>query len=279
VASTISADPAASTQLLDHPWDQADQARHRVPRQTRTGSPLLGVTATMAATFGAAGLTAAAAGPAAAAEPAVAAPDDSAQSAADPGLALAARIQQQADTRRTAAEETARLAAAQEAEARRAAAAAVGTPASAPATAAPADTRTAAESAPAAFAAPLAAFTLGTPYGPGGAYWASLHTGLDFEAPVGTPVTAVASGPVTSAGWAGSYGYRVVQTLPDGTEIWYCHLARLAATSGPATSATVLGAVGATGSVTRPRLHLEVRPGGGAPIDPQSWLRDRGVQV
>ncbi|GAA5006977.1 M23 family metallopeptidase [Kitasatospora paranensis] len=275
MASTISADPAASTQLLDHPWDQADQARHRVPRQTRTGSPLLGVTATMAATFGAAGLTAAAAGPAAAAEPAVAAPDDSAQSAADPGLALAARIQQQADTRRTAAEETARLAAAQEAEARRAAAAAA-TAAPAPAAA---DTRAAAESAPADFAAPLAAFTLGTPYGPGGAYWASLHTGLDFEAPVGTPVTAVASGPVTSAGWAGSYGYRVVQTLPDGTEIWYCHLARLAATSGPATPATVLGAVGATGSVTRPRLHLEVRPGGGAPIDPQSWLRDRGVQV
>jgi murein DD-endopeptidase MepM/ murein hydrolase activator NlpD len=275
VASTISADPAASTQLLDHPWDQADQARHRVPRQTRTGSPLLGVTATMAATFGAAGLTAAAAGPAAAAEPAVAAPDDSAQSAADPGLALAARIQQQADTRRTAAEETARLAAAQEAEARRAAV----TAAPAPATAAPADTRAAAESAPADFAAPLAAFSLGAPYGPGGAYWASLHTGLDFEAPVGTPVTAVASGPVTSAGWAGSYGYRVVQTLPDGTEIWYCHLARLAATSGPATPATVLGAVGATGSVTRPRLHLEVRPGGGAPIDPQSWLRDRGVQV
>ncbi|MFC7184383.1 M23 family metallopeptidase [Kitasatospora paranensis] len=275
MASTISADPAASTQLLDHPWDQADQARHRVPRQTRTGSPLLGVTATMAATFGAAGLTAAAAGPAAAAEPAVAAPDDSAQSAADPGLALAARIQQQADTRRAAAEETARLAVAQEAEARRAAAAAA-TAAPAPAAA---DTRAAAESAPADFAAPLAAFTLGTPYGPGGAYWASLHTGLDFEAPVGTPVTAVASGPVTSAGWAGSYGYRVVQTLPDGTEIWYCHLARLAATSGPATPATVLGAVGATGSVTRPRLHLEVRPGGGAPIDPQSWLRDRGVQV
>ncbi|MFD9124634.1 M23 family metallopeptidase [Kitasatospora sp. NPDC059571] len=271
MASTTSADPtAAPTQLLDHPWEQADPARHRLPRQTRGGSPLLGVTATMAATFGAAGLTAAAAGPAAAAEPAVSAPDG-AQGAADPGLALAARIQQQADTR-TAAEETARLAAAQEAEARRAAAA-VQAPVAAPA----ARPRTDAPSAP--FAAPLSGFSLGAVYGPGGSHWAALHTGLDFEAPAGTPVTAVGDGTVTSAGWAGSYGYRVVQTLPDGTEIWYCHLARLGATSGHAPTGTVLGAVGATGSVTSPRLHLEIRPGGGAPTDPQPWLQARGIRV
>ncbi|MFD0529435.1 hypothetical protein ACFQ1I_25185 [Kitasatospora arboriphila] len=63
MASTHSADStAAATQLLDHPWEQADQARHRMPRQTRGGSPLLGVTATVAATLGAAAMTAAAAG-------------------------------------------------------------------------------------------------------------------------------------------------------------------------------------------------------------------------
>ncbi|MEV6209178.1 M23 family metallopeptidase [Kitasatospora sp. NPDC051914] len=255
MASTHSADPtAAATRLLDHPWEQAEQARHRLPRQTRGGSPLLGVTATMAATFGAAGLTAAAAGPAAAAEPAVSVPDEAPD--ADPGLALAARIQQQAD-HRTAADEAARLAAAQEAEARRAAQAAVEAT---------------------ALALPTTGYTLGTQYGPSGSHWAHLHTGLDFEAATGTPVTAVGPGTVTSAGWAGSYGYRIVQTLPDGTEIWYCHLARLATTDGPVERGTVLGAVGATGSVTSPRLHLEVRPGGGAPVDPLSWLRSHGVQ-
>ncbi|GJF32375.1 hypothetical protein KNE206_50750 [Kitasatospora sp. NE20-6] len=257
MASTHSAEPtAAATQLLDHPREQADQARHRMPRQTRGTSPLFGVTATMAATFGAAGLTAAAAGPAAAAEPAVSAPDEAADTAADPGLALAARIQQQADNRRTAADEAARLAAAQEAEARRAAQAAVDD---------------------AALALPTTGYTLGTPYGQSST-WAHLYTGLDFEAPAGTPVTAVAAGTVTSAGWAGSYGYRVVQTLPDGTEIWYCHLSRLAATDGRAERGAVLGAVGATGTVTTARLHLEVRPGGGAPVDPLGWLRSHGVQ-
>ncbi|RAG82895.1 M23 family peptidase, partial [Streptacidiphilus pinicola] len=44
---------------------------------------------------------------------------------------------------------------------------------------------------------------------------------------------AVGAGVVTDAGWAGSYGYRVVQTLPDGTEIWYCHLSAIAAPHGP----------------------------------------------
>ena len=257
MASTHTAEPtAAATQLLDHPREQADPARHRMPRQTRGAGNLLGVTATMAATFGAAGLTAAAAAPATAAEPAVSAPDEASDTAADPGLALAARIQQQADTRRTAAEEVARLAAAQEAEARRAAQAAVDA---------------------AALALPTTGYTLGAPYGRSNT-WAHLHTGLDFEAPAGTPVTAVANGTVTSAGWAGSYGYRIVQTLPDGTEIWYCHLSRLAATGGSVERGAVLGAVGATGTVTSARLHLEVRPGGGAPVDPLGWLRSHGVQ-
>ncbi|MEU2626493.1 M23 family metallopeptidase [Kitasatospora sp. NPDC007106] len=255
MASTHSADStAAATQLLDHPWEQADQARHRMPRQTRGGSPLLGVTATVAATLGAAGMTAAAAGPAAAAEPAVSAPDQAADSA-DPGLALFARIQQQAD-HRTAADEAARLAAAQEAEARRAAQAAVEAT---------------------ALALPTTGYTLGAQYGPGG-HWAHLHTGLDFQAATGTPVTAVGNGTVTSAGWAGSYGYRIVETLPDGTEVWYCHLNRLAVTDGPVERGTVLGTVGATGSVTTPRLHLEIRPAGGAPVDPLGWLRSHGVQ-
>ncbi len=70
----------------------------------------------------------------------------------------------------------------------------------------------------------------------------------------------------------------MIQTLPDGTEIWYCHLSAITTASGSVTPGTVLGKVGATGNVTGPHLHLEVRPGGTAPIDPLPWLQAHGVQ-
>ncbi|MGF1431838.1 M23 family metallopeptidase, partial [Kitasatospora sp. LaBMicrA B282] len=131
--------------------------------------------------------------------------------------------------------------------------------------------------APGTVRLPVAKYTLTARYGQGGAHWAHLHTGLDFAAPAGTPVTAVAGGTVSSAGWSGAYGYRVIQTLPDGTELWYCHLASIAVGSGPVAPGTLLGGVGATGNVTGPHLHLEVRPGGGAAVDPGDWLRAHGV--
>ncbi|WP_441250882.1 M23 family metallopeptidase [Kitasatospora sp. McL0602] len=266
MASTHSpANPGAATKLLDEPADL--QARHRMPRQTRTGGPLIGVTA-MAASLGATGFAAAV--PAAAAVPvpppaSAAAAESTIELSADPGLALAARIQQQADGQRTSAEETARLAAAQEAEAKRAAQQA----------------EAEAESAGAAltaFTLPAANYTLTAHYGQSGSYWSHLHTGLDFAAPTGTPVTAVGAGTVSSAGWSGAYGYRVIQALPDGTEIWYCHLSAITTASGAVTAGTVLGKVGATGNVTGPHLHLEVRPDGAAPIDPLPWLQAHGLQ-
>nr|WP_033258885.1 M23 family metallopeptidase [Kitasatospora sp. SID7827] len=248
--------------MLDHPAE-TEAARHRLPRQPRTGAPLLGVTA-MTAALSATGLAAAPAVQAATAPAPVSAADQAADGplAADPGLALAARILQQADGQRTAADETARVAAAEEAEAKRAereaeAEAATGRPEA---------------------ALPVAGYRLTAEFAQAGAHWAHLHTGLDFAARTGTPVTAVAAGTVTAAGWSGAYGYRVIQTLPDGTELWYCHLSRISTPAGPVTTDTVLGTVGATGNVTGPHLHLEVRPAGGAPVDPLPWLRQLGLQ-
>lgn len=244
--------------LLNHP----DQTRHRMPRQPRSGGPLLGVSAMTAAlsatTFAAA--TPANAAPLPPAPPAVSA-EDAQPLSADPGLALAARIQQQADGQRTAADETARLAAAQDAESRRAAQ----------------ETRARQTEQRTAFTAPTSNYELTAHYGQSGSYWAHLHTGLDFAAATGTPVTAVGAGTVTSAGWSGAYGYRVIQTLPDGTEIWYCHLSSISTASGEVAPGTVLGKVGATGNVTDPHLHLEIRPAGATPVDPLEWLRAHGV--
>ncbi|MCC3774192.1 M23 family metallopeptidase [Streptomyces sp. UNOB3_S3] len=128
------------------------------------------------------------------------------------------------------------------------------------------------------FTLPVASYTLTAGFGQAGNMWSANHTGEDFAAPTGSPVKAVGGGTVTQAGWAGAYGYRVVLTLDDGTEVWYCHLSSMVVTSGKVGTGTVIGRVGATGNVTGPHLHLEVRPGGGAPVDPLSWLRGRGLE-
>ncbi|MFE0191318.1 M23 family metallopeptidase [Streptomyces sp. NPDC058989] len=129
------------------------------------------------------------------------------------------------------------------------------------------------------FIAPVSSYTLTASFGQAGDRWAADHTGQDFAAPTGTPVKAVHSGTITQAGWAGSYGYRIVLTLDDGTELWFCHLSSMVKTSGKVNTGDVIGRVGATGNVTGPHLHLEVRPGAGDPIDPMPWLRDHGVNV
>jgi murein DD-endopeptidase MepM/ murein hydrolase activator NlpD len=108
--------------------------------------------------------------------------------------------------------------------------------------------------------------------------WSHFHTGLDFAAPTGTPIMAVAGGTITDVGYSGAYGNRTVETLADGTELWYCHQN----TFGTSVGATVrpgqvIGYIGSTGNVTGPHLHLEVHPGGGDPVDPYAALVAHGL--
>ncbi|MET9957812.1 M23 family metallopeptidase [Streptomyces sp. NPDC006326] len=129
------------------------------------------------------------------------------------------------------------------------------------------------------YSLPTSAYTLTSHYGVAGSMWSSgYHTGLDFAAPTGTPVKAVAGGTITSAGWSGAYGYRIVLELEDGTEIWYCHLSSMSVTSGQVGAGETIGRVGATGNVTGPHLHLEVRKGGST-VDPLAWLQSKGLSV
>ncbi|GGY04526.1 M23 family metallopeptidase [Streptomyces hiroshimensis] len=128
------------------------------------------------------------------------------------------------------------------------------------------------------FRLPLASYTLTAGFGQAGNMWSANHTGEDFAAPTGTPVKAVGGGTIVQAGWAGAYGYRIVLRLDNGTELWFCHLSSMVVTSGKVAPGQLIGRVGATGNVTGPHLHLEVRPGGGAPIDPLGWLRGKGLQ-
>ncbi|AQT73208.1 MULTISPECIES: M23 family metallopeptidase [Streptomyces] len=223
-----------------------------------------------------------------------------AERGADAGEVLRNRILQQAESQQGAAEAAARAeaerlareAAAQEAKDKLEEARQAAEEAKAQAEAKAAEEAEAARKAAEAKAAqeraaasagswslPTSAYTLTSHYGVSGSMWSSgQHTGLDFAAPTGTPVKAVGAGKITSAGWSGAYGYRIVLELEDGTEVWYCHLSSMSVTSGPVGAGDTIGRVGATGNVTGPHLHLEVRKGGST-VDPLAWLESKGLNV
>ncbi|BBC34454.1 Peptidase, M23 family [Streptomyces graminofaciens] len=130
------------------------------------------------------------------------------------------------------------------------------------------------------FTLPTSSYTITSTFGQAGSYWSSgYHTGLDFAAPTGTLIKAVHSGTITQAGWDGSYGYKTVLTLDDGTELWFAHQSSIGVKVGQkVATGEVIGRVGATGNVTGAHLHLEVHPGGAASgIDPAAWLRSKGL--
>jgi murein DD-endopeptidase MepM/ murein hydrolase activator NlpD len=108
--------------------------------------------------------------------------------------------------------------------------------------------------------------------------WSSYHTGLDFNGNTGDQIHAIANGVVVSASYDGSYGNKTVVRLEDGTEIWYCHQNAFFVSAGDTVRAgEVIGEVGATGHVTGSHLHVEVRPGGGDPVDPYTAMQQHGL--
>lgn len=125
---------------------------------------------------------------------------------------------------------------------------------------------------------PLATYHLSAGFGLTGPLWEAEHGGQDFGAGLGEPIVAVAAGTVTEVAYAGPYGLRTVVTLPDGTEVWYCHQSEVSVVAGQRVDlAEEIGRVGSTGNSTAPHLHLELRPGGGAPVDPVPWLVGQGL--
>jgi murein DD-endopeptidase MepM/ murein hydrolase activator NlpD len=126
---------------------------------------------------------------------------------------------------------------------------------------------------------PTVGYTLTARFGQSSGLWAHFHTGLDFAAPTGTPIYAVANGVITFTGWDGSYGNKTVETLDDGTQIWYAHQSFIGVTVGQrVVQSSQIGRIGSTGNTTGPHVHIEVRPGGGQPVDPYPQFLAHGVQ-
>jgi murein DD-endopeptidase MepM/ murein hydrolase activator NlpD len=97
-----------------------------------------------------------------------------------------------------------------------------------------------------------------------------LHAGIDFAAPMGSPVYAVSDGVVTYAGWHGGHGNYVRLEHGGGIDTGYGHMSRIAVAPGSHVSrGQVIGYVGSTGLSTGPHLHYELYRGG-QPVNPMS---------
>ncbi|GAB4003754.1 M23 family metallopeptidase [Nocardioides ultimimeridianus] len=126
---------------------------------------------------------------------------------------------------------------------------------------------------------PVVHYRLTGRFGDVSGLWRTVHTGLDFAAPEGTPIHAIAEGVVLSTGYDGSYGNKTVVRLDDGTVLWFCHQSAFEVKVGQRVEpGQVIGLIGATGNTTGPHLHLEVHPHGGDAIDPFTWLVHQGLE-
>lgn len=102
--------------------------------------------------------------------------------------------------------------------------------------------------------------------------WGSMHTGVDWGCPIGTPVRASASGTVVRAGWYAGYGYCVDIRHTDGSMTRYGHLNSIAVSYGQQVSqSSVIAYSGNTGNSTGPHVHFEIWLNGVA-VNPLNYV-------
>ncbi len=107
------------------------------------------------------------------------------------------------------------------------------------------------------------------------------HLGVDYAAPVGTPVWAAAPGVIVQRGPAGGAGNLVMIKHDGGIETAYMHLSKFAdgqKVGQRIAAKTVIGYVGTTGLSTGPHLHFGVKQNGDY-IDPTKLTPIRGKGV
>lgn len=98
------------------------------------------------------------------------------------------------------------------------------------------------------------------------------HEGLDFAAPVGTPIIASANGVISRAGWDSQYGNVVEVNHAEGFKTRYAHASQLLVRTGQTVKkGDVIAKVGNTGRSSGPHLHYEVIRAG-AHINPANMM-------
>ncbi|MCC3144188.1 peptidoglycan DD-metalloendopeptidase family protein [Halanaerobium sp. Z-7514] len=106
-----------------------------------------------------------------------------------------------------------------------------------------------------------------SPYGP---RWGRMHYGVDFAAPMGSPIRAASSGRVVFSGWSGGYGKVIIIEHRKGLRTLYAHNSQLLVSERQTVDrGQVIARSGNTGNSTGPHLHFEVQINGRAenPMD------------
>jgi murein DD-endopeptidase MepM/ murein hydrolase activator NlpD len=91
--------------------------------------------------------------------------------------------------------------------------------------------------------------------------YSKMHEGVDFGAPIGTPILAAGDGVVTQKGWNGGYGHYVEIRHNNEYATGYAHMSRYQKTlrvGARVHQGDVIGYVGSTGLSTGAHLHYEV---------------------
>ena len=98
------------------------------------------------------------------------------------------------------------------------------------------------------------------------------HAGVDLTASMGTPVYAAADGIISAAQFANRYGRAILIDHGHGTTTLYAHLSNFEIVPGEEVRrGQLIGHSGASGRVSGPHLHFEVRQGGN-PVNPAHYL-------
>ncbi len=105
------------------------------------------------------------------------------------------------------------------------------------------------------------------------------HLGVDYAAPIGSPVQAVGAGVVTSAGSNGASGKMVRIRHAGGYESMYLHLSRIRVKAGARVGqGDIIGYVGSSGLSTGPHLDFRVAKNGRA-VNPTKVIFPPGAPV
>jgi murein DD-endopeptidase MepM/ murein hydrolase activator NlpD len=103
----------------------------------------------------------------------------------------------------------------------------------------------------------------------------TMHAGVDFAAPIGTPIFAAAGGVVTGAEYHPMFGNTVAVDHGNRLSTLYAHASRLSVKAGDIVrKGQKLGEVGTTGRSTGPHLHFEVHVNG-TPQNPARFLANQ----